>query len=377
MNACMSSSRGPGARAGPVLLLSAALVSCGAGDGDAAAESARVVPLPAFATPYGAPGGAAAYEAAAALIDSLTPVQALAAVLPRESPLKGNWSNLPAGIVDFERNGVRLGDLDDEQLARLFDFLAAALGEHGYTTAGDVIAADDVLTASLMAGRLGWSAANYWIAFLGEPTRTGAWGWQFGGHHLAINGSLDGGRVVSGSPAFVGVEPAVFRFAGREARPLGDELEAGYAVIDSLPEPLRQRASIPHRPREVLAGAGKDGVIPPVEGGAVAEWPEAPRALLLAAIRHWVALQPEEHARARMAAIEADVGLLHFAWHGDTEGGGLYYRIQGPELIVEFSTQGSVGAGDGHFHSIYRDPTAEYGIGAPAGAPGDSEGAGT
>ena len=36
-----------------------------------------------------------------------------AAVLPRDSGLIVNWSNLPAGRTRFERNGVRIGDLGD------------------------------------------------------------------------------------------------------------------------------------------------------------------------------------------------------------------------------------------------------------------------
>ena len=44
-------------------------------------------------------------------------------------------------------------------------------------------------------------------------------GWQVGGHHLAINASLEGGRVVSLSPTFIGIEPASFDFQGRRYAP--------------------------------------------------------------------------------------------------------------------------------------------------------------
>ena len=48
---------------------------------------------------------------------------------------------------------------------------------------------------------------------------------------------------------------------------------------------------------------------------------------------------------------------------GDIDGSGpIYYRIQGPSLIIEFSTQGDVGSDAGHYHSVYRDPTNEYGV---------------
>ncbi len=48
-----------------------------------------------------------------------------------------------------------------------------------------------------------------------------------------------------------------------------------------------------------------------------------------------------------------------FAWSGDTKNGGLaYYRIQGPTVVIEYAPQ----QGDlDHIHTIYRDPTNDYG----------------
>ena len=45
--------------------------------------------------------------------------------------ISANWSNLPARITRFERNGVRAGDLRDTQRAALFDFVSAALRREG------------------------------------------------------------------------------------------------------------------------------------------------------------------------------------------------------------------------------------------------------
>ena len=71
---------------------------------------------------------------------------------------------------------------------------------------------------------------------------------------------------------------------------------------------------------------------------------------------------PEPDAAARLDEIKAELNDLYFAWNGKVDGSGeIYYRIQGPSLIIEFSTQGNVGADGGHYHSVYRDPTNEYG----------------
>ena len=70
-----------------------------------------------------------------------------------------------------------------------------------------VIAAEGILSDTSPAPRLGWSPANYWLAFFGEPSVDGDRRWQFGGHHLAINVAATGGST-SMSPSVIGIEPA-------------------------------------------------------------------------------------------------------------------------------------------------------------------------
>lgn len=346
-----------------VAACAAFLSGCGQETAGAATSDldSAIVPAPTYDEPYGPPGASAAHQAALAFRDALSDEQASVLTLPIDSPLRGNWSNLPASMVDFDHNGVRLGDLTAEQVARLYDFLAAALGPHGYDTVAQVVAAEAVLGQSVWSRVGGLSEENYWLAFFGEPTPAGAWGWQFGGHHLAVNGSFAGGKATSLSPTFLGAEPAAFTIAGLDAAPLADELEAGRAVMRALPAEFKTEATIP-TPR-MQAGAGRDGQIPDVRGSPVANWPAKPRALLLQTILHWVALQPPEHAASRMAELEETVADLHFAWSGaiDEESDDTYFRIQGPTLIIELTIE-DVGGG-GHFHSVYRDSTNEYGRG--------------
>lgn len=67
-----------------------------------------------------------------------------------------------------------------------------------------------------------------------------------------------------------------------------------------------------------------------------------------------------------MAEITAGVDDLGYAWTGTDEvNTPTYMRIQGPNLIIEMlSTGGNVGdsaEGAGHYHTMYRNPTNEYG----------------
>ena len=99
-----------------------------------------------------------------------------------------------------------------------------------------------------------------------------------------------------------------------------------------------------------------------MEGARVEEWPAVQQEMLVNLIDLWVSVLPETEAEARHAEIAPDLHETRFAWHGPTDGNGsVYYRIQGPQLLIEFSTQGNVGDSAGHNHSVYRDPTREYG----------------
>ena len=335
------------------------------GSDSAPAPSATPAAPPASTSATGAPAADAtgSVAAAQAFLSALTAEQRAAAVLALDDPARANWSNLPAGVVRFEHNGVRIGDLNAAQTAAMHRFLSAALSADGYATVGGVIGAEAVLAQSPNAARLQWSADNYWLAFFGAPSADKQWAWQFGGHHLAVNVTVVAGRSYL-SPTFVGIEPASYTSGEFTVAPLDAQLQAGLALINALDDKTRALASVTNRPREVWAGAGKDGVIPPLEGAKVADWSAAQRQLLLDTITLWVGILDAPSSQARLAEIRADLGNTYFAWHGPVDGSGsIYYRIQGTNLIIEFSTQGNLGSDRGHYHSIYRNPPNEYGRG--------------
>ncbi|NNM27962.1 MAG: DUF3500 domain-containing protein, partial [Akkermansiaceae bacterium] len=75
---------------------------------------------------------AAMAAAATAFLDSLGPDLRKQAALPYDSPEKAKWTNVPPR---GPQGGVRLGDLNETQLQRACDFLAAVLSAQGYAKA--------------------------------------------------------------------------------------------------------------------------------------------------------------------------------------------------------------------------------------------------
>ncbi len=298
-----------------------------------------------------------------AFLNLLTESERSSIVYALDDPKRSNWSNLPAGLVRFDRNGIRIGDLNNDQTTALNEFLGLSLSADGYRTVMEVVGADGVLAQSSNSRRLRFGADNYWLAFFGQPSATEPWGWQFGGHHLAFNVAV-GADHLTMSPTFIGVEPASYATGSQTAAPMEEELQAGLMLINSLAEDQQTAAKVRRRPQESYTGAGKDGVIPNFEGSRVSVWSPGQQQSLLETVALWVGMMPNPSASLRLAEIESDLDETYFAWNGNLDGSGsIYYRIQWPQLIIEFSTQGRVAASGGHYHSVYRDPTNEYGLG--------------
>jgi hypothetical protein len=299
--------------------------------------------------------------AADALGSALTPDQLRRALYAFDDPARTEWSNLPANLLEVERPGVRLGDLDAMQRAAVFSFLDSQLSASGAALIRQIVAADAVLEPRDV-NDFGWSADNYWFAFYGTPSSTEPWGWGFGGHHLAVNMTIRGDAMTL-APTFLGVEPAEFTVEGAQAAPLSQRYADGVALMNALDATQQRAARVNERPEEVITGPGEDGVVPPLAGAVVGDWPPAQKTQLLALVGLWTQMMPPTAAEGRQAALANTVDQLRFAWHGALDGASpIYYRIQGPSLILEFSSEGAVGAGEGdHFHSVWRDPTNEYG----------------
>lgn len=90
------------------------------------------------------------------------------------------------------------------------------------------------------------------------------------------------------------------------------------------------------------------------------------RAMLLDLISEWAGIVHESAGAARMAEIKTGIGETWFAWSGPTSftpgrNGTSYYRIQGPNLVIEYAPQKLGGDPSNHIHTIYRDPANDYG----------------
>ena len=183
---------------------------------------------------------------------------------------------------------------------------------------------------------------------------------QFGGHHLAINVTLAGRQNVL-TPTHTGTQPATFTLNGRTIRPLGDENDKAFALLNALSADQQKQAILGYEVRNLVLGPGADGKTIAPEGVRAATFTAAQRAMLLDLASEWVGILGDEAATAKMKEIESGLADTYFAWAGATTNGkGAYFRIQGPAVHIEYAPQGPADANTDHIHTIYRDPTNDY-----------------
>jgi hypothetical protein len=320
---------------------------------------------------------------------------------------RANWSNLPVSFV--LRGGISLKDMSPAQRSAAMALVSAALSRKGFEKVQQIMEGDEVnknIEANRPRGGNNGSQPPprdrntpppgdpngpppgnrppfggppdstifgkylYYISILGKPSEKAPWMLQFGGHHLALNITIDGERGIL-TPTLTGAQPALFLSNGKTVRPLGPESDNALALLNALDDNQKKQAILSYKLADLVLGPGQDGKTIQPEGLKATAMNDRQRAMLLEVISQWADIIHESAAAARMAELKADINETWFAWSGPTTAApgkniSAYYRIQGPHLVIEYAPQTLGGDPSLHVHTMYRDPTNDYGRGSAA-----------
>ncbi len=321
---------------------------------------------------------------------------------------RARWSNFPVQMSP--RGGISLKDMNDAQRSAAMALVASALSPKGYEKVLQIMEGDEVNKNDEannrgggpgprfgnggpppgnggpppgnggpppgpppFGGRGNRPASNgpmfgkdlYYISILGTPSEKDPWMLQFGGHHLALNITIAGEHGVL-TPTLTGAQPALFTSNGKTVRPLAGESDKAFALLSALDHNQRKQAILSYRLADLVLGPGQDGKTVVPEGLKASAMNERQRAILLDVISEWAGIIHESAAATRMAELKADLDDTWFAWSGPitvTPGRNIaaYYRVQGPHLVLEYAPQTLGGDPSMHVHTMYRDPTNDYG----------------
>ena len=326
-------------------------------------DSARVaeVPLPPPSSP-GAPKGEppsaladpAAAMAAGAGADAAAEVLLADAgrhdelLLPFGDEARFDWHYVPR-----RRPGLALGDMTAAEREATAALLTALLGEEGHAAARGVVELEGIIRRD---------PGRYHLALFGRPVGDARWGWRFEGHHLSVNATELPDGPPSATPLFFGAEPARVAEGPRAGwRLLGDEEDLPKELVRSLSPAQRERAVVADRaPRDILTGTGRDIRAPDGPPGMpISALRPEQRALVERLVERYLGRLAPAVAEPWRRRLEPTLGEHRFAWAGGTEAGeGHYYRISGPELLIEYD---NVQDGANHAHTVLRDPRRDFG----------------
>lgn len=286
-----------------------------------------------------------------------------------------NWSNFPNALLagggrgpqtsSGGRIGLQTSTLSDDQWASLEALLAAVTSSEPNEGLDEILqhlAGDDYLAAN--GGGSDYGRGQYFIAFLGQPSDTETWQLQFGGHHLALSNTYQGGVLVSATPSFRGMEPmSTVEQDGITVIPEQQEQAAFAALLSSLTADQLAMALSPQAFGDILLGPGNDWAFPlDAEGLKGSELTSDQSDLLLAAINTYVGDLDAASAAEILSKYKAELSETYILFSGSTSmtSEGDYIRIDGPSVWIEFSMQRGIVMSGAHPHAVWRDSVSDY-----------------
>ena len=300
-------------------------------------------------------------SAANNLLAALTADQRETVMLDFNAAERVDWHFIPK-----ERKGLSMLDMDPAQHHLLHALLSASLSRTGYGKTTTVMSLESVLRRiEEAAGANRFTSMRdplrYHVTFFGEPSEDGDWGWSFEGHHVSLNFTVVAGEATASTPLFLGANPHRVPSGSREGlRALGSEEDLARALLESLDEEQRERATIGEEaPRDIFSSNQPRVERQVPKGLPASALSEEQRALLDALIEEYAGNVPPDLAERRRAQVKAAGNAIHFAWMGSGDPGAPhYYRVQAPDFVIEYD---NVQNNANHSHTVWRDFDGDFG----------------
>lgn len=293
-------------------------------------------------------------KAANAFLKSLDEAQAKKARYPFDDKERDNWNFVPTS-----RNGLPIKEMKPEQRE-----LARKLLETGMS-ASALVKIDTIMALEQLLGEIEnrpdhRDPEKYFTTIFGEPSASGNWGWRFEGHHIAVNFTLVGGKVISATPSFLAANRAETREGRMKGtRPLAQEEDLARTLATILHEAGKAVVYTEKPPVEILTGnERKARQLDPV-GLSTAEMTDKQKEGLITLISEYATRHRREIAEKDMAKIKADFDTVRFAWAGGLKkGDAYYYRVQGKTFLIEAC---NIQNDANHIHTVWRDLEGDFG----------------
>jgi hypothetical protein len=266
-------------------------------------------------------------------------------------------------FVPKDRNGLAFRAMNAAQQAAALELMSSCLSQLGMDRVRSIRDTELVLRSMEKAPAEYRNPDKYYITVFGTPSKDKRWAWRFEGHHVTLNWTMEGDKVVGSTPQFFGSNPARIPEGQNMAgfRLLPKEEDNARALVKSLSTEQAAKAIIADKaPSDILTGANREAMRQGEAGIPFDALTSEQQKALKELVGIHAAAQSDKISRARLASINKDGWkTVVFAWMGGMEPGqGHYYRIQGKSFLVEYDcTQNN----NNHIHAAWRDFGSDFG----------------
>src|SRR6185503_8247093 len=198
--------------------------------------------------------------AADAFLKTLSPQQKDKAQFSFNSDERYNWHYIPKN-----RKGLPLKELSDRQANAALALLHTALSDSGFNKTTYIIELEAILreVENRPADDEYRDPGKYYFSLFGDPAIDSIWGWRIEGHHISFNFSAKNDSLISGTPGFLGTNPAiVLSGPAKGGYILRNETETAFDLLHSLDaSQLKKAVTSDNAPSEIITEAKRKAII--------------------------------------------------------------------------------------------------------------------
>jgi hypothetical protein len=327
--------------------------------------SLAILLLPASMAMAQSPGGPRAeaeagplmIEAAQRFLGTLDDAQRAKASFDFGDPERLNWHWIPR-----PRKGLPIKEMTSYQRPLAYALLDSGLSDKGTITGATTMSYEEIIRKQENDDGRVRDPELYYVSVFGTPGE-GKWGWRWEGHHLSLNYTLDGSRIVSVTPFMFGANPAKVLSGPNEGlRNLAAIQDPIYKLVASLTPEQKKVAILSEEAPRIPSSPDADAAKPlPAghDGLSYDDMTDEQQALLRSAGAAYLALFPDSGRQVLMDGLRRGEGRRTFAWYGPTDTSKPHaFRVQGPSILIDFNNQQDAG---NHVHTFFRDLDDDFG----------------
>ena len=257
-----------------------------------------------------------------------------------DDSLREKWERLP-GL----RQGIKLSEFTEHQKILLHELMRNCLSTQGYLTATSVMFNEDI--EKKFEPNLGRN--EYWVEVFGEPGPSNYWSWKLEGHHLSLNFTFLGDKMIANSPFLAATNPSnsITDTARAGLIILFKEEELARALVNSLsPAQLKLGYSDRKKPDSVYSEQDKSRINVPDEGIYYSQLNKMQQKLLRQIVTEYF----NHFNPGEIISVDSFCNKkLRFFYLANLEKGKPhYYRLENGMQIIEYENY------DNHIHCFWR-----------------------